>query len=59
MDEELNIWQIVRLLFWYGLLPVLQPCFDKLNHFIVNLADVLGLAFMVLEPVFVPVMDTT
>jgi hypothetical protein len=40
-------------------LPALQPYFDELDHFVVNLVNFLGLAFTVSEPVFVPVVDST
>ena len=42
-----------------GHFPTLQPYFDKLDHFVVNLANFLGLAFTGSEPVFVPMVDTT
>lgn len=57
-DEELCIWQILRL-FYHRAFPVLQPRFDELDHFVVDLANFLGLALTVPEPVFVPVVDTT
>ena len=42
-----------------GYFPALQPYFDKLDHFVVNLVNFLWLAFTVSEPIFVPVVDTT
>jgi hypothetical protein len=43
----------------HGPFPVLQPRFDELDGFIMNLPDVLGLASTVHEPIFVPVVDAT
>ncbi len=55
--DELHIWRTMRL-FCHRFFPVLQPRFDKLDRFVVNLANFLGLAPTVPEPVFVPVVDT-